>query len=152
MPLVEHFLTQLRPGELPALDPAVRELLEQRDYPGNVRDLRQLALRLSTRHVGTGPITAGDVPEDERPVAGAAAWSAGDLDEPVRRALAGGLGLRELRDAAADAAVRVALADAGGNLRRAALRLGVSDRALQLRRAGRREDDLPAPVPSADDA
>jgi DNA-binding NtrC family response regulator len=131
------------------LDPAVQDLVEHRDYPGNVRDLRQLALRVGTRHVGSGPITAGDVPEDERPGPAAAGWAEEDLDGPVRRALAHGLGLRELRDAAAESAVRVALADAGGNLHRAAARLGVSDRALQLRRAGQRDGGLRLTEPVA---
>ena len=144
LPLFHHFLAELSPGRAaPALDPVVRELLLRRDYPGNVRDLRQLALRVSNRHVGPGPISAGDVPEEERPKGTEpAGWLPFDLDEPVRRAIACGKGLQQVREAAADAAVRVALEEAAGNLHAAAARLGVSDRALQLRRAGRpRRDD-----------
>ena len=48
------------------------------------------------------------------------------------------MGLKEVADAAADAAVRIAVADAGGNLRRASSRLGVTARALQMRRAAKR--------------
>jgi transcriptional regulator with GAF, ATPase, and Fis domain len=44
LPLFHHFLAELAPaGTSPALDPVVRELVLRRDYPGNVRDLRQLA-------------------------------------------------------------------------------------------------------------
>jgi len=155
LPLFEHFLAELRPdGRPPALDPIVRDLVLRRDYPGNVRDLRQLAHRLHHRHVGPGPITAGDVPEEERPPAGPGGWATDEgsgwdataLEAPVRRALDAGAGLREVREAAADAAVRVALAETGGNLRAAAARLGVTDRALQLRRAGWRA----APAADAD--
>ncbi len=45
----------------------VRELLLQRDYPGNVRDLEQLSNRIAQRHLGSGPIVPGDVPPEDRP-------------------------------------------------------------------------------------
>ena len=140
--LFAHFLGQLGYGEaLPELDPVVREVLWRRPYPGNVRDLRQLALRIGNRHVGPGPITAGDLPERERPEVGdpATTWSEAELERPVRRALALGVGLKELREATADVAVRVAVEEAGGSLRQAASRLRVTDRALQLRRANRQQ-------------
>ncbi|HTF11313.1 MAG TPA: hypothetical protein VK659_24370 [Asanoa sp.] len=47
----------------------MRDLLLRRGYPGNVRDLRGLALRIIHRHIGDGEITIGDVPERERPPA-----------------------------------------------------------------------------------
>src|SRR5258706_5095499 len=67
--LARHFLHG-------TLDPAVLDLLVSRDYPGNVRDLRHLCERIAFRHVGDGPITLGEVPEEERgtavqPIAGA---------------------------------------------------------------------------------
>jgi transcriptional regulator with GAF, ATPase, and Fis domain len=139
--LFAHFLGQLAGAAPPELDPVVREVLWRRSYPGNVRDLRQLALRIGNRHVGPGPITAGDLPEHERPEAGVpeTTWSEAELERPVRRALALGVGLKELREATADVAVRVAVEEAGGSLRQAASRLGVTDRALQLRRANRQQ-------------
>jgi transcriptional regulator with GAF, ATPase, and Fis domain len=141
LPLFEHFLAELAlDGRAPALDAVVREVLLRRDYPGNVRDLRQLAGRVSNRHVGPGPVTAGDLPEEEWLHRGEAAGVAPDWKGVARLALARGSSLRELREAAADAAVRVAIEEAGGNLRQAAARLGVTDRALQLRRAAVRQD------------
>jgi DNA-binding NtrC family response regulator len=66
--LVDWFFRELRPGfEPPDLAPAVRAFLLSRRYPGNIRDLRHLVARLSHRHVGPGPVTVGDIPEDERP-------------------------------------------------------------------------------------
>lgn len=68
VPLFAHFYRQAHPDrDVPALDPAVRAYLVTREYPGNVRDLRNLVQRLAHRHVGCGPVTVGDVPEDERP-------------------------------------------------------------------------------------
>ena len=120
------------------------------DYPGNVRDLRQLALRIAVRHVGPGPITPGDVPDEERPSADApqiGQSSAMLLDQAVTAALSEGHGYREIRDAAGDTAVRLAVDQAGGNLRAAAHQLGVTDRMLQQRRAhdaGMDHGSLPA--------
>jgi transcriptional regulator with GAF, ATPase, and Fis domain len=151
LPLFDHFLAELAAdGQAPALEEFVREVLLRRDYPGNVRDLRQLAVRVSNRHVGPGPATVGDLPEEEWPLldqaAGPGPGRAPDWDTAARLALAGGASLRELRDAAADAAVRVAIEEADGNLRQAAGRLGVTDRALQLRRAAARQDGQGRPV------
>ena len=137
--LVRHFLEErYGPGEAPAVDPAVLDLLLSRDYPGNVRDLSQLVGRIAHRHVGNGPITLGDVPEEERPRGEPAEVQASDgFDGAVRLALSRGLGLKEIGNLAADTAVRIAVEEEGGSLKRAADRLGVTDRALQMRRAAR---------------
>ncbi|GIG56956.1 acetoacetate metabolism regulatory protein AtoC [Longispora fulva] len=137
LPLFRHFLREFRAGEPePQITPEVAEVLRARQYPGNVRDLRQLALQVAFRHVGDGPITPGDLPEEERPVDGRAPADPGELlDEAVRRTVAAGLGLREIRDAAAESAIRAALTQTGGRVALAARLLGVTDRALQLRRS-----------------
>ena len=60
------------------------------------------------------------------------------LMESIRQQLRQGMTLRELRDYVADLAVTAAIEDSGGSVRAAAARLGVTDRALQMRRAKRR--------------
>jgi transcriptional regulator with GAF, ATPase, and Fis domain len=140
LPLAEHFMRQLCPDrELPELDDAVREYLLRRDYPGNVRDLRHVIARLMSRHVGPGPITAGDIPEEDRPAVDAepSAWCDASFDRAIGCALSYGVPLKEIGRAAEEAAVRLAVGSEGGNLQRAARRLGVTDRALQMRRAAR---------------
>ena len=82
IPLVEHFFRQATPGREPSpLSGAVREFLVRRPYPGNVRDLRGLALRIIHRHLGDGEISIGDVPDGERPAAGAAVTTDRGLEE-----------------------------------------------------------------------
>ena len=55
LPLVRHFLAQLgAPEHERELDPAVRQYLVARSYPGNVRDLRQTVARIWHRHSGAG--------------------------------------------------------------------------------------------------
>ena len=153
--LARHFMKQRRPGQDPPdFDVPVLEHLLTRSYPGNVRDLRNLVLRLAERHVGPGPITIGDIPTDERPPVTAVGESWRDLifEQVVRSALRHGAGLREIRRAAEDTAIRVAFGQEDGNLQRAARLLGVTDRALQMRRAEqqRQRSNGDTPESSAD--
>jgi len=161
-PLAASFLSRLSAtGAAPEIEPAVRTLLRTRDYPGNVRDLRQLVERISQRHVGPGPITVGDVPEKDRPPPHAGAdfgadhvpWYVGEFEDSIRKAIEVGVGLREIASVAADTSVAVALAQSGGSPARAARLLGVTPRALQLRRsAGRTGRAVPLnPAPDQQD-
>jgi transcriptional regulator with GAF, ATPase, and Fis domain len=147
LPLTRHFLRQVcSPGAVPELDTPVRDYLLTRKYPGNVRDLRQLVTRMVSRHVGPGPLTVGDLPPDESRAATECmrrVWHDSAFQCSIRRALAMGLGLKEINSQTADVAIQTALDDEDGNLQRAARRLHVTDRALQMRRASRRQDADP---------
>ena len=130
------------------LSPAVETALRERDYPGNLRDLRQLACRVAARHVGPGPVTPGDLPPADRPSTPDAyvpvdpqrngADAVAMFAESVRAQLQQGKTLKELRECVAEVAIAAALKESGGSVRAAAARLGVTDRALHLRRAQRR--------------
>jgi transcriptional regulator with GAF, ATPase, and Fis domain len=141
IPLFSYFYHQIHPeGKRPHIDNAVRDLLLRRPYPGNVRDLRNLAFHISQKHVGNGPVTIGDVPLEERPPPGDEHWSWRDLafERCIRRSISLGATLREITAGASDTAISIAIADESGNLHSAARRLGMTDRALQERWAGRR--------------
>ena len=137
LPLATHFLEMFRPELVPEFDGPVHEYLLNRHYPGNIRDLRQLMQRIAHRHVGQWPITVGDIPEDDRPSAGEmrGTWPDGHLEKAISHALARGAGLKEISQATAETAIRIAVQSEKGNLQRAAKRLGVTARALQMRRA-----------------
>jgi len=141
IPLAEFFLRELCPDEPPKLDESVREYLLRREYPGNVRELRQAILRLLYRYAGGGKITIGNVPPEDRPAAEQdfTIWRDGHFERVIHRALLHGAGLKEIGRAAEDIAIRLATDEESGNIQRAARRLGVTDRALQLRRANRRQ-------------
>jgi transcriptional regulator with GAF, ATPase, and Fis domain len=144
LPLTRHFLDRFCPETKGVeFSEAVRQYLLRRTYPGNVRDLRQLVSRIACRHVGPGPITVGDIPEDERPEPSDRPddWCDAMFERAIRRALEWGAGLKDIGRVAEDVAVRSAVAAEEGNLQRAARRLGVTDRALQMRRAARRQPD-----------
>jgi len=138
--LAKHFIEQLHPDNPPDLDEAVRQYFLTREYPGNVRDLKQLVTRMVQHHVGPGAITVGDIPEDERPPGGDrfGRWDEEGLELAVRSALASGVNLKEIERTAGELAERIVIEEEQGNLQRAAARLGVTDRALQMRRASRR--------------
>ncbi|MGH9836660.1 MAG: sigma-54-dependent transcriptional regulator [Blastocatellia bacterium] len=140
--LAKHLIEELRPDDPPELDDAVRDYLLMRDYPGNVRDLKQLITRIVQHHVGPGPITAGDIPEDERPRGDDELkdWCDEGLETAVRLAIASGVSLKEIERVAGELAERIVIEEEQGNLQRAAARLGVTDRALQMRRAARRQN------------
>lgn len=138
LPLATHFLSEFVPSlGRPPFDPAVTEFILRREYPGNVRELRLLMARIAARHVGTGPVTVGTLPEAERPAAtdDAVSWWQGPFEEAIRYAVSMGVGLREIGKVAQETAVSVAMAAESGNLRRASRLLGVTERALQMRRS-----------------
>ncbi len=152
--LAQHFLDELGGKDHLELDEALIEYLTRREYPGNVRELRQLVSRLSHHHVGEGPITAGALPLDERATAAAIANGGaaiadggvvgsppsadGEFDAAVHQAVSQGVGLKELIAQTRDAAICAALDAEGGNVRAASRRLGITDRAIHLHRAAHR--------------
>jgi transcriptional regulator with GAF, ATPase, and Fis domain len=141
LPLAAHFLEGRLPGgAAPEFDDAVKDYLVNRDYPGNIRELRQLILRIAHRHVGSGPITAGDIPPEDRPAGGEVTrgWPDERLERAIEDAITRGVGLKEISQATTETAIRIAVQSEKGNLQRAARRLGVTDRALQMRRASKK--------------
>jgi transcriptional regulator with GAF, ATPase, and Fis domain len=140
-PLARSFASALAPGRAVEFDPPVLSFLQHRDFAGNVRELRQVVARLVHAHIGSGPITVGDIPADERACAiqAAAPDPLSALDRAVEIAIEQGLSLKELTGVTRDAAIRSALTGADGSVRRAAQRLRVTERAIQLHRARRTE-------------
>ena len=144
--LVGHFLDEAADdGSKVEVDPALADYLLCRDYPGNVRGLKRLVMRLHARHMGPGPITVGALPADDRPGRAGTPepWAEPGFLLALQRALDQGIALKEIGRAVTNAAIRMSLAQENGNLQRAARRLGVTDRALQMRRASTGEEVAP---------
>jgi transcriptional regulator with GAF, ATPase, and Fis domain len=138
LPLAAHFLRAVLSSDaVPEFDIAVQEYLLRRDYQGNVRELRQVVERMAHRHVGPWPISAGDIPEQDFPAEGKLqrGWPDESFENTIADAITLGVGLKELSQITTETAVRIAIRSEQGNLQRAARRLGVTDRALQMRRA-----------------
>ncbi|MBA5868881.1 MAG: AAA family ATPase [Nitrospira sp. CR2.1] len=141
LPLARHFIRSLVPDrDPPEFDETMKEYLTLRAYPGNIRELKQLTMRIMSHYAGVGPISAGCLPEGERPeaVEGQREWSNQEFERCIRNAIARGFGLKDIGRMAENVAVRIAIGDEQGSLQRAAARLRVTDRALQLRQAAGR--------------
>jgi two-component system, NtrC family, response regulator AtoC len=83
--LFRYFLAQARSGtEKVELTEGVCACLCEREYPGNVRQLRQLALQVAARHAGPGPVTVGDIPAGERPALPSPSRGIGKLRAAIR--------------------------------------------------------------------
>jgi len=141
LPLAHHFLNMERQQE-PSLelDRPVREYLLNRAYPGNVRELRQLIRRIAHLYVGPGPVSVGDIPAEDRPAAGEFhdGWPDEQFERTIGAAVALSTTLKQIAKVTAETAIRIAIQSEKGNLQRAAKRLGVTDRALQLRQASKK--------------
>ena len=141
LPLSQHFLCEmLGCDEPPEIDPAVEALLLDRRFPGNVRELRQLIARVAVAHVGGGPVTPGEIPRCERPrpEGNPGPASSASFEPAVRRALCLQMGLQDIGRSVTETAIRLAISDEKGNIARAARRLSITPRALQLRVADAR--------------
>jgi transcriptional regulator with GAF, ATPase, and Fis domain len=136
LPLASHFLRKMAP-DASGFSPQVEEYLVNRTYSGNVRELQQLIHRIALRHAGEGPVTAGDIPEEDRPADGELqrAWPDEKLEQSLADAVALGTSLKEIGQITTQVAIRIAVQSENGNLQRAARRLGITDRALQMRKA-----------------
>ena len=134
--LVYHFLNEFKTDHMSvAMEKPVQDFLLTRKYPGNVRELRQLVKRINHRHVGSGPITVGDIPPEDRPAVDFAydVWQDHHFENCIRRALAMDITLPEIGEAAKETAIRNAVSEENGSLPRAAQKLGVNARTLQKR-------------------
>ena len=126
LPLAAHFMSKLLSMPAPEFDANVSEYLINRAYPGNIRELRQLIHRIAIRYPGSGPITAGDVPEEDRPAGSTIdrAWPDPQFEQSIADAITLGIGLKDISQMTAQIAIRLAVGSENGNLQRAASRLG----------------------------
>lgn len=144
--LTEHFLREALGWDYnPVIDNYLRSYLCIRDYPGNVRELRQLILRVAARYPGDGPVTIGCLPVTEyRTKSRPEDWKGNGFNAAIRMALADGASLKGIKHAAAEIAMDVAIEEANGNLHLAAQRLDVTDRTVQLYLASKHLAALPS--------
>jgi DNA-binding NtrC family response regulator len=147
--LMDSFLERFarEHGEPPqTLSPAAREALRRYDFPGNVRELRNLAERLVI--LADNPITLEDLPPK---IAGAegrstpptiAARSEGATPGMIDLQAYGSLTLRELREAVEREYILKKLEETGWNVTRAAESLGIERTNLhkKLKQLGVKKD------------
>lgn len=141
--LVQAFLSELIPdaARRPVVDPLVLATLCLREYPGNVRELKQVVTRLAGRYTGTGYIGLGDLHESEQLQSGSrqpALPVQSDFNQWIRAAVQSGQSLKSIIHHISLIAKDAAIEHSNGNLKNASALLQVTDRTLQLHRATRR--------------
>src|SRR5690606_3485608 len=132
--LVNYFLTKLFPTvkPTPVPDKTVLDYLIRLDYPGNVRQLKQLLQRIALKHVDHKKITIGEVPLTDRLIkCNADKDTIDNLEGLIRKVLLTGEDLWLLKDKISETAIRVALELENNNKQKAAERLGVDVRTVQ---------------------
>ncbi|MEQ1747585.1 MAG: sigma 54-interacting transcriptional regulator, partial [Saprospiraceae bacterium] len=147
--LAAYFLKQaLGLDRVATFDEHLLTYLRTRPYPGNVRELQQLVARIAYRHIGRGPVTVGELPEQDRPDVERLQnpWNISEFESALRIAIANGIGLKEIKRCVSNKAMELAILEADGNLQDAAYRLQVSDRTIQLYLAAVREGRVPGEV------
>jgi transcriptional regulator with GAF, ATPase, and Fis domain len=154
--LARHFLAGIATSAVPHLSNELEKYLIERDYSGNIRELKAVIGRMFMRYPGAGPMTLGLIPPEEREeITGHIEQETIESNlgnrntEDVEQAVRNGLSLKEIGRHAEETAIQVALRLESGSIRRAAKRLQISDRALQLRVASLRGSlTLPEAKPS----
>ncbi|HMP79364.1 MAG TPA: sigma 54-interacting transcriptional regulator [Pirellulaceae bacterium] len=134
--LAQHFLEAALPADInPRIAPELETYLRLRDYPGNIRQLKALMGRLALRYPGAGDLTLGMIPPWERASLEGIEFAAPSQPgcDHVANFVMAGMSLKEIGRQAEEAAIREALRLEQGHVPRAAKRLRISDRALQLR-------------------
>lgn len=133
--LVRHFLSSLFPeNECPDIDRLVMDFLQQRNYPGNVRELKQVVHRIACKHVPHRSITIGEIPAADRALLcppDENLFASDGMQGIIRKALLGGEDWWKLKNRISETAIQVALELESNNKAQAAARLGVDVRTVQ---------------------
>lgn len=140
--LAKFFLKQvLKKERVPEISKPVLQYLMTRAYPGNIRELKQVMTRIAYKHVGEGSISLGDIPIMDREQINISknTWQENGWVDSIRDALINGIGIKEIKRLAGNAAMDIAIQEANGNLQEAAQKLDVSDRTLQTYQASKKE-------------
>ena len=132
--LASHFLKQcLNKNDVPAFSPMMVRYLLSQDFPGNVRELKQLIARIAYRYYGSGVITLGHLPMADREQYDCheEEWKENGFHEAITQAISDGIGLKEIKKSVGEIAIDLAIKESDGNLQQAARKLQVSDRMIQ---------------------
>jgi transcriptional regulator with GAF, ATPase, and Fis domain len=143
--LAELFLNQFGCPE--GINEGLAHALSSHPFPGNVRELRQLMMQSAVKHCGRSALSLGDLPmawhraqselSSKSCTEAPSTQSRTSTEAVIENWVHSGLQLREITQRAGDIAIREALAIERNHLGRAARRLGVTERAIQLRKAQR---------------
>jgi len=130
LPLAEYFIEKFNKKldrEIKHIDPKVQEIFVRYGWPGNIRELENLIERLVLM-AGEDTIVLEDIPAELKLAASAPQVSGTDgLEKPFKDVMKS-----HMEDVEKQAIIRC-LEECGGNVTKAAQRLGLSRKGLQLK-------------------
>ena len=138
IPLLANFFFRQRfPESIPVIDDNVIDYLKEREYPGNIRELKNLITRICLKYTGKGAITLGDIPEQDRTTyfRSKVFWYENDtFIDKITEALKDGYDAKSITDTVKSVITKIALATTTNN-REVSQLLGKSERWIQLQKA-----------------
>lgn len=137
IPSLINFFFQQQYKIAPVIDKAVLDFLCERQYPGNIRELKNVISRILLRYTGKGPVTLGDVIWYDKPIKyeQRQKWfEKYEFLSGIRMAIEEGYDMKQIADLIKGIAMQTALSIHSKN-KTVSRVLGVSDRWVQQRRA-----------------
>lgn len=139
--IIDFYLQKKFPKEKPAVEKEVYDLLSSRQYPGNIRQLRNVVSNMLMRYSGKGPITIGDLRGADFEMPGkenAHNWfETPAFLQALHQAIESGYDLRQIEEKIQSLATRITLQKVGKS-RDASRILGKSERWIQLQKSKER--------------
>ena len=133
--LANFFLNQSRKeNDIIEFDDNVMDFIKHREYQGNIRELRQFIQRIALRHVRHKKITIGELPIEERAQAlySRMPYNYDSLGSIIKQMILNGENYNTIKDKAGLAAFEASVEISGGNKQKAAERLGIDVRTVQM--------------------
>jgi len=141
--IIDFYLAKFFSKHAPFVEKEVYEFLTQRDYPGNVRQLKNIMQNIFMKYSGKGPITLGDIPwimvlPVHSPHSEQDKWydEQGFLSA-LQQAIDSGYDLKQIEDVIQAITTRITLNKVGKN-KEASRILGKSERWIQLQKSKER--------------
>jgi len=135
--IIDFYLKKIFNSQLPTIETEVYEVLCNRNYAGNIRELKNEVHNICMRYSGNGPITLGDLSKaslDLPLLDDETKWyEKTELIQLINQAIDEGYELKKIEEAIQSIATRITLQRVGKN-KDASRILGKSERWIQLQK------------------
>ena len=135
--IIDFYLKKIFNGQAPVIEREVYDVLCNRDYPGNIRELKNEVYNICMRYSGKGPVTLGDLSKAsvDLPLLedGMKWYEKTELIELINQAIDEGYELKKIEETIQSIATKITLQRVGKN-KDASRILGKSERWIQMQK------------------
>ena len=135
--IIDFYFKNYFGEKCPVIEKEVYEILCQRNYPGNIRELKNLLSNVLLKYSGTGPVTLGDLPDHNielTRLADDTKWyEKNEFIGILNQAIDEGYELKKIEEIVQSIATRITLGKVGKN-KEASKILGKSERWIQMQK------------------